>query len=277
MKYGEPPTSHSAQPSAPAARGTTPTEPPRATSSPPPSVTYPSRTTTPGIVVPGPPQSPSSTSPIAAPETSADPGQPSSSTTPRRTYPQTTGGPANTWSDPRSAGGTPGRSILAFDTVGIGCRIEGFEVEDGNTRWYRIADSPWNGSYYVSADAFYNNGQTTGSLVGTPFYDPVVPNAEPRQIEPDPASISLDGSSLTHRADRMSCRSMLRQSSPIGIKGRAIHRPPEGAKRHRSARMRSEPRSSQDAPHEPLSLSPSNRSSGRHHPVVRRESRKLGR
>ena len=41
---------------------------------------------------------------------------------------------------------------------------------------YRIASAPWSGSYYVSADAFYNNGQTSGSLVGTPFVDSNVPN-----------------------------------------------------------------------------------------------------
>ena len=34
---------------------------------------------------------------------------------------------------------------------------------------------PWNDSYYASADAFYNNGQTSGSLNGTPFVDPSVP------------------------------------------------------------------------------------------------------
>lgn len=43
-----------------------------------------------------------------------------------------------------------------------------------NTWWYRIASSPWNSSYYVSADAFYNNGRTSGSLSGTPFVDPAV-------------------------------------------------------------------------------------------------------
>jgi len=33
-----------------------------------------------------------------------------------------------------------------------------------------------NGGYYASADAFYNNGQTSGSLHGTPFVDNNVPN-----------------------------------------------------------------------------------------------------
>jgi hypothetical protein len=59
--------------------------------------------------------------------------------------------------------------------VQITCRVSGFTVSDGNTWWYEIASSPWNNSYYGSADAFYNNGQTSGSLHGTPFYDPSVP------------------------------------------------------------------------------------------------------
>jgi hypothetical protein len=54
--------------------------------------------------------------------------------------------------------------------------VTGFRVANGNTWWYRIAQSPWNDNYYVSADAFYNNGQTSGSLAGTPWVDPAVPN-----------------------------------------------------------------------------------------------------
>jgi hypothetical protein len=37
-----------------------------------------------------------------------------------------------------------------------------------------VASSPWSDAFYVTADAFYNNGQTSGSLVGTPFVDPAV-------------------------------------------------------------------------------------------------------
>jgi hypothetical protein len=54
--------------------------------------------------------------------------------------------------------------------------VPGLRVQDGNTWWYRIATSPWNGAYYASADAFYNNGQTSGTLVGTPYVDPAVPD-----------------------------------------------------------------------------------------------------
>jgi len=54
--------------------------------------------------------------------------------------------------------------------------VTGFAVADGDTWWYRIASSPWNSTYYGSADAFYNNGATSGSLIGTPFVDSNVPN-----------------------------------------------------------------------------------------------------
>jgi hypothetical protein len=65
--------------------------------------------------------------------------------------------------------------VPALATVQIACRVQGFRVADGNTWWYRIAQPPWNNAFYVSADAFYNNGSTSGSLVGTPWLDPAVP------------------------------------------------------------------------------------------------------
>ena len=91
--------------------------------------------------------------------------------TPRPRVALYTHGPTNS-----NAGGNEGPSIPSNDTVQIACKVTGFKVEDGDTWWYRIASSPWNGSYYGSADAFYNNGQTSGSLHGTPFVDPNVPN-----------------------------------------------------------------------------------------------------
>jgi hypothetical protein len=92
------------------------------------------------------------------------------------TYAETTGGVTHTWTNYSDAGGTEGTSIPSFDTVQIACKVTGFKVADGNTWWYRIASNPWNDAYYASADAFYNNGQTSGSLVGTPFVDTRVPN-----------------------------------------------------------------------------------------------------
>src|SRR5215472_14903910 len=76
------------------------------------------------------------------------------------TWSETTGGAAHTWTNYTNAGGTQGPTIAAFATVQIACRLTGFKVADGNTWWYQIASSPWNDVYYVSADPFYNNGQT---------------------------------------------------------------------------------------------------------------------
>ncbi len=93
----------------------------------------------------------------------------------QQSYAETTGGPTHTWSDYETAGGTQGVIIPAYATVEVECAVHGFQVADGNTWWYRIASSPWNDQYYASADAFYNNGETSGSLIGTPFVDPNVP------------------------------------------------------------------------------------------------------
>lgn len=89
--------------------------------------------------------------------------------------PETVGGETHTHSDYANAGGTEGPVIHTGETVQIACRVEGQAVEDGDTWWYRIASSPWNGVYYASADAFYNNGEKTGTLIGTPFVDSAVP------------------------------------------------------------------------------------------------------
>jgi hypothetical protein len=110
------------------------------------------------------------------------PGAPPCATTPPptqqpppvQTWAETVGGPSHTWTNYTNAGGSEGPTIPAYTTVQIACKITGFRVADGNTWWYRIASSPWNSQYYVSADAFYNNGQTSGSLRGTPFVDPNV-------------------------------------------------------------------------------------------------------
>ena len=92
------------------------------------------------------------------------------------TVPETTGGLTHAWTDYTDAGGSEGPTIPAYTTVQISCKLQGFQVSDGNTWWYRIGSDPWNDGYYASADAFYNNGQTSGSLQGTPFVDPNVPD-----------------------------------------------------------------------------------------------------
>src|SRR2546430_685965 len=74
---------------------------------------------------------------------------------------------------PFRCGGTQGPPIQTGQTVQMVSKIQGLRVPDGDPWWYKIASSPWTGNYYTSADAFYNNGQTSGSLVGTPFVDAV--------------------------------------------------------------------------------------------------------
>jgi surface antigen len=91
------------------------------------------------------------------------------------TFAETTGGSAHTWTDYRSAGGVEGVQLPANYTVAVTCRVVGFQVEDGDAWWYRIASSPWNDRYYATADAFYNDGSTAGPLIGTPLFDPNVP------------------------------------------------------------------------------------------------------
>ena len=81
----------------------------------------------------------------------------------------------HTWTNYGDAGGTQGLTIGGQTTVRITCKVAGFPVADGNTWWYRISQAPWNNTYYASADAFYNNGATSGSLLGTPFVDEAVP------------------------------------------------------------------------------------------------------
>lgn len=91
------------------------------------------------------------------------------------TYRETVGGDTETWTDYTSAGGLGGALIRSGQTVEVSCAVRGFVVADGDPWWYRIASSPWNNSYYASADPFYNNGQTSGSLIGTPWVDEAVP------------------------------------------------------------------------------------------------------
>jgi hypothetical protein len=108
---------------------------------------------------------------VQAPPTPPPPPAPST------THAETTGGVTNkTFTNYTSAGGDQGVGIPPYSALQIACKVTGFQVSDGNTWWYRIASSPWNSAYYATADAFYNNGQTSGSLHGTPFVDDNVPN-----------------------------------------------------------------------------------------------------
>jgi Prokaryotic phospholipase A2 len=92
------------------------------------------------------------------------------------TYAETTGSTSGTFTNYTNAGGSVGPTIGAQQTVQVACKLTGFAVANGNTWWYRIASAPWNNAYYAPADNFYNNGATSGSLAGTPWVDPAVPN-----------------------------------------------------------------------------------------------------
>lgn len=115
-------------------------------------------------------------SPSAPPATAPTPQPQPTPSAPPSGHVETTGGLTHTWTNYTNAGGYEGPAIASNTSVLIACKLIGFRVADGNTWWYRIASSPWNGAYYASADAFYNNGQTSGSLIGTPFVDPSVPD-----------------------------------------------------------------------------------------------------
>jgi hypothetical protein len=82
---------------------------------------------------------------------------------------------SGTFTDYTHANGNLGQRIASYQTIRVSCRLTGFTTADGNPWWYRVASSPWNNAYYAPADNFYNNGATSGSLIGTPFVDTNVP------------------------------------------------------------------------------------------------------
>ena len=104
-------------------------------------------------------------------------GASSSPPPPVPTVAETPGPPVatRTFTDYLNAGGIIGPSILIGETVQVSCRAQGQAVSDGDTWWYKVASSPWNDTYWAPADNFYNDGATSGSLAGTPFFDPNVP------------------------------------------------------------------------------------------------------
>jgi len=55
------------------------------------------------------------------------------------------------------------------------CRIRGYVLQDGDPWWYRLVSEPWNGHYYATSDAFYNNGATSGSVDTGVVVDEQVP------------------------------------------------------------------------------------------------------
>jgi hypothetical protein len=82
---------------------------------------------------------------------------------------------ATTFANPSNESGV-GTRVGDYQTVQASCWVSGLAVSpDGNTYYYKLVSSPWNGAYYSSADPFYNNGATSGSLSNTPKVDSTVP------------------------------------------------------------------------------------------------------
>ncbi len=138
-------------------------------------------------------------SPVSSGASPPAAGPSGSAPTPTPGHGETTGGVAHTWTNYTDAGGSQGPSIPSNDTVQVTCKVTGFRVPDGNTWWYQIASSPWNNAYYASADAFYNNGATSGSLIGTPFVDPSIPDCASQQpvSASAPSTQSVGGANST--------------------------------------------------------------------------------
>jgi serine/threonine protein kinase len=91
------------------------------------------------------------------------------------TYSETVGAGAYTWNDYFQANGVQGQRISAGQTVQVSCRVRGYQVQDGNPWWYRIASPPWNNNFYASADDFRNNGKDSGSSYESSLVDFNVP------------------------------------------------------------------------------------------------------
>ena len=127
-----------------------------------------------GTAAPPAPAPPAPAPNPPAPDPPAPAPDPPAPDPPAMSWSETVGGPTHTWTNYSNAGGTEGPTIATGTTVQIACRLAGFAVANGNTWWYRIASPPWNGTFYASADAFYNNGQVSGPLLGTPYVDTTV-------------------------------------------------------------------------------------------------------
>ena len=56
---------------------------------------------------------------------------------------------------------------------------------------------PWSNQYYAPADDFYNNGQTSGTIKGTPFVDTAVPICGAAQPPPSPPVSAPTGVTAT--------------------------------------------------------------------------------
>jgi len=94
---------------------------------------------------------------------------------PAHLYTETTGTPAHTWSDYMQAMGTAGTPLGPRQSILVSCRVRGYVVPDGDPWWYRIESPPWNGHFYASSDAFYNEGSISGPVDTGVVVDEQVP------------------------------------------------------------------------------------------------------
>lgn len=99
----------------------------------------------------------------------------STRTLPPVTFTETTGTPAHVWSDYRTASGGRGTPLQPRQSVQVSCRVRGYVVQDGDPWWYRLESSPWDGHYYATSDAFYNNGSDHGPVDNGVIVDEQVP------------------------------------------------------------------------------------------------------
>jgi transcriptional regulator with XRE-family HTH domain len=93
---------------------------------------------------------------------------------PASTWTETTGTPAHTWADATQLTGA-GTPLGPRQSVQVLCRVRGYVVQDGDPWWYLLASTPWNGHYYATSDAFYNNGATSGPVDNGVVVDQQVP------------------------------------------------------------------------------------------------------
>ena len=61
------------------------------------------------------------------------------------------------------------RSFRRTPPFPLDARYAGSRSTDGDTWWYRIISAPWDGTFYGSADAFYNNGEEDWLAQGHAF------------------------------------------------------------------------------------------------------------
>ena len=94
--------------------------------------------------------------------------------TPATTWTETTGTPAHTWANATQLTGA-GAPLGPRQSVQVVCRMRGYVVQDGDPWWYRLVSSPWNGHYYATSDAFYNDGATSGPVDTGVVVDEQVP------------------------------------------------------------------------------------------------------